>query len=94
MSTDTSCPSERTGPVRASFAGHLILVCFIALMLGRTLHETVLSTTPTNTGATPMRLSEEHEPPDATTAERGAADRHARSHARKPAPKSAVRQPA
>jgi hypothetical protein len=47
MSTDTSQhPAERAGPCRASFAGHLILACFIAAMLVSTLHKTAFSTTP------------------------------------------------
>ena len=46
MSADTSRPAERSAPPRASFAGHLILACFIAAMLVSTLHKTAFSTTP------------------------------------------------
>lgn len=46
MNTDTSRPADRAGPRRASFSGHLVLACFIAVMLASTLQKTVFSTTP------------------------------------------------
>lgn len=92
MSTDTTRPAGRTGPPRTSYAGHLVLACVIAVMLVSTLHETVYSPT---AGADPVRVGAGGDLPDpATTAPAsGAADRHAQSPGKRPAPQRPIRQP-
>jgi len=96
MSTDTSRPAERATPPRVSFAGHLILACFIATMLASTLHKTVFSTLPMNVDAAPVRVGSGNEPPApaATAPGTGAAGRHAQSRAKRPVPPMPVRRPA
>lgn len=96
MSIDTSRLAERAAPPRASYAGHLILACFIAVMLASTLHKTVFSPVPTNVDAAPVQVGSGDEPPEpaATAPGRGAADRHAQSRAKRPAPPMPLRRPA
>lgn len=96
MSADTSHPAGRTAPPRASFTGHLILACFIAVMLATTLHKTMFFPAPMNAGAAPVRVGSGDEPPEpaATAPGRGTPGRHAQSRAKRPAPPAPLRQPA
>lgn len=96
MSTDMSRPAERSMLLRTSFAGHLVLACFISAMLASTLHKTVFSTVPMNVDAAPVRVGSGDEPlePAATAPGTGAAGRHAQSRAKRPVPPMPVRRSA